>query len=83
MFIELFGGPLDGAVLTRSNYFPIFLVVDTHPESPIYKAQCCRRCGENRTAMAYQFLGYEQVIRYEYPEKSKEIRATQQEEIDI
>jgi hypothetical protein len=79
MVVELIGGPLDGAVLDAPSHAPPYMVVNAHHDGPVYKAGCCIGCASKRRFVPYFFLGYEQAIRYEYPEKAQHIEAIDQE----
>ncbi|HEY9774343.1 MAG TPA: hypothetical protein V6C81_11130 [Planktothrix sp.] len=79
MVVELIGGPLDGTVLDAPNNAPPYVVLNAHQDGPVYKAGCCGGCASKRGSVPYFFLGYEQAIRYEYPEKSQNIEALDQE----
>ncbi|RUQ45321.1 hypothetical protein D8M30_15825 [Corynebacterium pseudodiphtheriticum] len=79
MVVELIGGPLDGTVIDGNSHMPLYMVVTSHEEGPIYRAGCCGRCAAQAPCMPYYFLGYEQNIRYAYPEKCKDIEAFNQE----
>ncbi|HEY9716457.1 MAG TPA: hypothetical protein V6C69_03230 [Trichormus sp.] len=80
MVVELFGGPLDGAIIHVATGVPPYLVISNHQDEPIYKfgIGCARsRC------IPYHFLGYEPLIRYEYPEKSEEIQSIEQKDVAV
>jgi hypothetical protein len=83
MHVELIGGPFDGTVFPEERELPIYLVVSAHPDAPIYKARCCRRCVADADKTYYQFIGYEQVISYEFPEKSRVLQTAESKEIDF
>jgi hypothetical protein len=83
MVVEFIGGPLDGAVVDGSSHFPLYVVVNSHQEGPIYKAGCCGRCAAGRLSVPYFFLGYEQNIRYAYPEKSEVLKTIEQKSASL
>lgn len=83
MVVELIGGPLDGTVIDGPSHMPLYMVVSSHQEGPIYRAGCCGRCATSRRCVPYYFLGYEENIRYAYPEKSQDIQAIGQKDTTL
>lgn len=83
MVVELIGGPLDGTVIDGPSHMPLYMVVSSHQEGPIYRVGACGRCAVKRHCVPYFFLGYEQTIRYEYPEKSQDIQAIEQQNTNL
>jgi|688.fasta_scaffold04348_23 hypothetical protein len=79
MVVELIGGPLDGAVIDGPSHMPVYMIVSSHQEGPVYRLGCCGRCGAKRQTVPYLFLGYEETIRHDYPEKSQDIKAIEQQ----
>jgi hypothetical protein len=79
MVVELIGGPLDGAFINGPADMPVYVIVTSHQDGPIYRASCCLCCAQKRRTVPYKFLGYEEKIRYEFPEKSQNIKAIEQE----
>jgi hypothetical protein len=76
--IELIGGPLDGTVFAAPPVVPIYMIVSNHVEAPIYRAGC-QLYGKRKLQSAfYYFLGYEQSLAYEYPEKSQNFKAIEE-----
>lgn len=69
MVVELIGGPLDGAIIGGPSHMPAYMIVSSHQEGPIYRAGRCDCCAGDKQIVPYYFLGYEEPIRYEYPEK--------------
>lgn len=60
MDIKLVGGPMDGASFAAPNSMPIYVVIKSHKESPIYKAMLTAHT--QRTVIYYYFLGYENLL---------------------
>ncbi|MBP7860966.1 hypothetical protein KA183_04730 [bacterium] len=60
MDIKLVGGPMDGASFEAPPSMPIYVVIKSHKESPIYKAMLTSQI--DRTVIYYYFLGYENLL---------------------
>lgn len=60
MEVKLVGGPLDGATFEAPPSMPIYVVIKSHKESPIYKAMLSTHT--ERTVIYYYFLGYETLL---------------------
>lgn len=58
MEIKLVGGPLDGTSFKGSESMPVYIIVTSHPESPIYKAVLSAH--STKAVHYYYFLGYEE-----------------------
>lgn len=81
MVVELVGGPLDGTFFDGPAQMPVYMLICSHQEGPIYRARCASDGGVDRAhscAVKYHFLGYEQNISYEYPEKINCVQALEQ-----
>jgi hypothetical protein len=83
MVVELIGGPLDGAIINGPSNLPAYLMVSGHQEGPVYRQVLTCRNSRGTHHIAYFFLGYEQTINYEFPEKSKAVQAIRQEDATI
>lgn len=60
MEVKLVGGPLDGATFEAPPSMPVYVVIKSHKESPIYKAMLTSHI--ERTVIYYYFLGYETLL---------------------
>lgn len=60
MEVKLVGGPLDGACFEAPHSMPVYVVIKSHKESPIYKAMLTSQT--ERTVIYYYFLGYETLL---------------------
>ncbi len=60
MEMKLVGGPLDGASFNAPQTMPIYLVVKSHHDGPIYKAMITSHV--QKTIIYYYFLGYEKLL---------------------
>jgi hypothetical protein len=60
MNVKLVGGPMDGATFEAPPSMPIYVVIKSHKESPIYKAMLTSHT--ERTVIYYYFLGYENLL---------------------
>ena len=60
MEVKLVGGPLDGATVEAPPSMPVYVVIKSHKESPIYKAMLTTHT--ERTVIYYYFLGYETLL---------------------
>ena len=73
MVVQLIGGPLDGSAIDGPARMPAYVVITSHKERPVYRSACCAGCGSERKSTPYYFLGYEDVIQYEHPQKAQSI----------
>ncbi len=60
MNVKLVGGPMDGATFEAPPSMPIYVVIKSHKESPIYKAMLTSHT--ERIVIYYYFLGYENLL---------------------
>ena len=63
MTVELFGGPLDGALVEDVPPSQRYLVLDSHDDSPVYAARLSAS-----TRLRYFFVGYESAISIAFPQ---------------
>jgi hypothetical protein len=71
MVVELIGGPLDGAVIDGPSHMPVYMIVNSHREGPVYRLGCCVRCAVKRQRVPYYFLGYEELSDMGIPKNRK------------
>ncbi len=69
MVVELIGGPLDGTIIEADKQATRYMVLTSHEEAPVYRAGSCTSRDVATRCMPYYFLGYEQELRYAYPQK--------------
>ena len=74
--VELIGGPLDGAAIDVAQP-PVYMVIASHQERPVYRAARCSGCGQHKQTASYYFLGYEEEIAYAHPRQAKSLEAVQ------
>lgn len=79
MVVELIGGPLDGALFDAPSHMPVYVIVSSHREGPVYKMAHCSRYALQSAKVPYYFLGYEEpILEIQSREKSPHFEAIEQ-----